>query len=97
MVGMRKEGAEVCHASYLLPFLRRRGTLLQVIKIAVIHTDDEVKVIEIFCRYRTGTMHQLITATGCMGTHSRVRKFPPMVTENTGRVNLKLRLTTGLM
>ena len=53
---------------YLSACFHRRSTLFQIINITVIHSDNQIELIEIIRTYRTGTVRQVVTPTGGMGT-----------------------------
>ena len=49
-------------------------------------TAFQIKIIIIFRTDGARTMHQLITATGCMSTHPAIRQFPLMIRQDSGRI-----------
>ncbi len=57
------------------------GTFHQVLYITVVHTNDHIKMIEILRTDRTGTMGQIVTATGSMHPHTAVGQFPSIITQ----------------
>jgi hypothetical protein len=84
------------HAMYLSACFHRRGTLFQIINITVIHSDNQIELIEIIRTYRTGTVRQVVTPTGGMGTHPAVGQLSLMIGKNTCRVDNELIFTPCL-
>ena len=86
----RNTGAVLCHAMNLFPFFGRRCFVFQIIYIPVVHTDYQIKMIEIFYTDGARTMHQLITATSRVSTHPAVRQFALMIRQDSGGIYHKL-------
>jgi hypothetical protein len=77
------------HPFYLMGGLNRRGQMHKVLIILVIHSYDEIEVKEVQAGNRAGTMGKSITTIKSGIAHPAVRKFSPMASISSGRINLE--------
>lgn len=87
MVG-HHTGAILRHAVYLVLSLKAGSQVVQAADVAIIHTDDKVKVIEVRHTYRARQMRYMVSTAQCMRAHSWVGLLTLVIADESGRVYL---------
>ena len=94
VISIRVMTAIIGHAVDFLFRLWRRSQLSKVIQVAVVHADNQIKLQEVISGYRARAVSQLVATASRMASHTRIRQFAAMITQDAGRIDEKLILTT---